>query len=151
RAGNLVGALFSSFAVVFSITVVVLVFTVNDLQALLDSVYPFIGRIPWAFACMAGFAVIIVHWHKSPKASSWAVKGVGMIVICQLVGAGVTPFVSYAMEHYVMTKTQMGIMNGIIAIVLTLLNILAFSFLLAGVYADRNSESDPARHRQTPS
>jgi hypothetical protein len=140
KAGNLVGALFSAIAVILAITVVILVFTVEDMQSVLDLMYASLVHLPWIFACLVGFAFIIAYWHKSPKAFSWAAKGVGLMFLCQFISFAGFRFVMYAMEHYEMAQSEIGMMNGIVGLAVTLLNIVAFSFLIAGVYADRKSE-----------
>lgn len=141
KAGNLVGAVFSSIAVILAITVTILLITVKDTKVLFNLMYASLGRLPWVIACLVAFAFIIVHWYKSPRASTWAARGVGLILICQLLGSAGTQFVLYAIKHYEMAASEIGLMNGIIGIVLILLNILACAFLIVGIYSDRKTES----------
>jgi hypothetical protein len=141
KAGNLVGALFSAMAVIFGVAVVIIVFAVKDPQSLMNYMYPSIGRFPWIYACMAGFAFTIVYWHRSPKASSWALRGVGLILISQIAGAIVPQVVAHAMLHSPMTKSQIGLAHGFVGLVLTLLTILGFAFIMVAVYSDRKPES----------
>ncbi|MFH2045531.1 MAG: hypothetical protein ABIK92_10345 [Pseudomonadota bacterium] len=141
KAGNLVGTIFSSIAIILAITVVILLFTVKDIQFLLNLMYASLARLPWIIACLVAFAFIIVHWHKSPKASLWAARGVGLVLICQLIGSASTQFVFYAMKNFEIAKSEIAMMNAIIGVALTLLSILACSFLIVGVYSDRKTES----------